>query len=156
MNNIEDNFSIRPEDFRKSWPHALAIASEEFFETVRVLESTQEKVCMLVNTTPVMLKIAQNHVMNSSKLGVEAIQAAYAQFSLAQNELTKAREEFLKLMKIHRTSIESASADAKEIQAQAKLYLIKAQTEKAKLDVEKLEFSSLGLFERIFYKKRIK
>lgn len=156
MIDNEDNFSIRPEDFRKSWPHALAIASEEFFETVRILEATQEKIYMLVRTTPVMLKIAQDHVMDSSKRGIEAIEAAYAQFTLAQNELTKAREDFLKLMKTHKISIESTISDAKKMQTEAKFYLLKAQAEKAKLDAEKLAFSSLGLLERIFYNKRIK
>jgi hypothetical protein len=151
MSDYNDNFAIRPEDFRKSWPHALAIASEELFETVQVLKTTQEQIYMLVRTTPAMLKIAQNHVMDSSKRGIDAIQAAHAQVTQAQKEIEKVQEDFLKTVKIQRIAAETACSVAKEIQTEARLCLLKLQSEKTKFNAEKLEFSSLSLFKRIFY-----
>ena len=84
MSAHDDNYAIRQEDFRKSWPHALAVASEEFFQTVQVLQSTQDQIAMLVRTVPVMLKMAQNHVLDASDRGIESIQAAYAEITLVK------------------------------------------------------------------------
>ena len=151
MSAHDDNYAIRQEDFRKSWPHALAVASEEFFQTVQVLQSTQDQIAMLVRTVPVMLKMAQNHVLDASDRGIESIQAAYAEIALVKNELAKAREDFLKSLKMHKIAAETALFQAKEMQTEAKLSLSELQSENAKLNEEKLAFSKLGIFDRIFY-----
>lgn len=135
-----DAFAIRPEDFRKSWPTALAIASQEFFEAVQVLESTTGAIYELAAKTPKMLQAADERMERSTQKAVAVLESIQCDVALSHGELVKAQQEFLRTFAVERAEIEKA-----RIHAQMLLSQVKSQ---------KAEFEKLGFFGRMFYKPK--
>lgn len=140
---MSEELSIRAEDFRKAWPHALARALREVADLTELLDDQRKQMVRLAQVTPQLLAAAELRLAEATQKGVDSLNAAQAETVSAHNQLLQSQTHFMSCFESERAALERARCDA---DAQ----LARIQKKAAELDADRREFNSRSLFSRIF------
>jgi len=163
----DEDYQVRPDDFRKAWPHALARALQAALELTKdidaataKLETARGEVMELVRAAPVMLAGAKSKLQDVADLCVGDIKFASevireeiirSQFEF-QKHLADQQTQFLAEFKQQRQELHELRASHEKKLEELEAAKNNFEKDKHKFEIEKLGFNKMSLLKRVFFK----
>lgn len=163
----DDDFQVRPSDFRHAWNHALTRAFQAAMELMKAIDAaiaklaeTRTEVMALAKVAPAMLAKAEARLEKVSESCVADIKFAsevtreelIRQQLDFQNQVQAELKTFMAEFKRERQELHTLRESHEKKLADFETAKNNFEKEKHKFEIEKLGFNKMGLLKRVFFK----